>query len=83
MLVIADSPMFSTLVAQHAPAQSRGTALTLVTFIGFIITIVSILLLNRLQETVPPAWLYWLLLPGPVLGLWGLGGKRVNQEINA
>lgn len=75
ILVIADSPMFSTLVAQHAPAEGRGTALTLVTCIGFAITIASILLVNQLSTFISPAWLYLLLLPGPIFGLLNLQNK--------
>jgi MFS family permease len=74
--VIADSPMFSALVAQRAPAEGRGTALTLVTCIGFAITIVSILLLNTLSAHLSPVWLYWLLLPGPLFGLFSLYSNK-------
>jgi hypothetical protein len=42
MVVVADSPLFSTLVAQNTPAEYRATTLTLVNSIGFAITIVSI-----------------------------------------
>ncbi|HSK12300.1 MAG TPA: MFS transporter, partial [Phnomibacter sp.] len=73
--VVADSPLFSTLVAQHAPAESRGTALTLVVCIGFAITIVSIQLVNLLQAIAPPTWLYMVLAAGPVLGLRALVQK--------
>jgi MFS family permease len=72
ILVIADSPMFSTLVAQHAPAEQRGTALTIVTCIGFAITIISILSVNQLSPFISPMWLYLLLLPGPFFGLLSL-----------
>lgn len=41
-LVIADSPQFSALVSQTAESSRKGTALTLVTSIGFAITIISI-----------------------------------------
>jgi MFS family permease len=76
ILVIADSPMFSSLVAQCAPAEGRGTALTLVTCIGFAITIASILLLNKMSAYITPVWLYWLLLPGPALGLWSMYANK-------
>ncbi|MCM4161539.1 MFS transporter [Antarcticibacterium flavum] len=75
--VVADSPLFSTLVAQNSPANWRGTALTIVNSIGFAITILSILLLNLLlAKGFPPAYLFLLLLPGPILGLLGLYGGR-------
>ena len=73
LLVIADSPLFSTLVAQNAPAEDRATALTIVNCIGFAVTVGSIALLGALF----PAWMgyaYWVLAVGPVLGLVGLRG---------
>ena len=44
----ADSPQFSTLVAQYAPAELRGTALTIYNSIGFAITTVSLVVIDRL-----------------------------------
>jgi MFS family permease len=67
--VVADSPMFSTLVALKAPPASRGTALTIVTCIGFAITILSIQLLNWLNERIDPTYVFLFLAPGPVAGL--------------
>ena len=69
MSVVADSPLFSTLVAQSAPAELKGTALTIVTCIGFLITIVSLQLLTYLQGMIAPEYLYMVLALGPVLGL--------------
>ena len=67
--VIADSPMFSSLVAQNAPVQFKGTALTLVTCIGFSITILSIEMINALKDILTPVYLFLFLIPGPLLGL--------------
>jgi MFS family permease len=68
----ADSPQFSTLVARAAPETVRGSSITLITCIGFTITIVSIQLLNVLQEYAGD-YLMMVLLPGPVLGLIAMG----------
>ncbi len=68
-MVVADSPQFSALVAFHAPAHIRGSAITITTCIGFAITIVSIQLLNVLQQHISPRYLLLLLAPGPLLGL--------------
>ena len=76
VVVIADSPLFSTLVAQNAPAASKGTALTIVNSIGFAITIVSIQLLNILQTVIPVAYLFIILALGPILGLYFLVTTR-------
>lgn len=80
MAVIADSPLFSTLVAQHAPVRAKGTALTIVTCIGFSITIISIQLLNFLFKYVDQKFIYMFLAIGPVLGLLALQKKRVKNE---
>lgn len=69
VVVVGDSPQFSTLNAQNAPKELVGTALTIANCIGFAITIVSIQLLSGLTSWLPPQ--YWL-LPlglGPLLGL--------------
>jgi MFS family permease len=78
MVVIADSPLFSTLVAQNAPSEIKGTALTIVNSIGFAITIVSIQLLNNLRLEINPAYLYIILAVGPVLGLISLFRNKLN-----
>ena len=72
LVVIADSPLFSTLVAQNALPESKGTALTIVNCIGFFITIFSIQLISYLQNTMDVRYVYMLLAVGPVLGLMAL-----------
>jgi MFS family permease len=72
MAVIADSPMFSTLVAQNASEATRGTALTIVNCIGFFITIISIQLINAIRTEGNAGYIYILLAIGPVLGLIAL-----------
>ncbi len=78
--VISDSPQFSALVAQTAPAESKGTALTVVTCIGFAITIASIELLNYLfqHSSGSKEYLFMILGIGPVLGLLFL--KRIANR---
>ena len=72
MVVIADSPLFSTLVAQNTPAEIKGTALTIVNSIGFAITIISIQLINMLQTKIDPTIIYAILAIGPIFGLIAL-----------
>jgi MFS family permease len=69
--VVSDSPQFSTLVAQSAPPENKGTALTIVTCIGFAITIVSIQLLKSIPDHLKQYSLL-LLFIGPVFGLVSL-----------
>jgi MFS family permease len=75
-VVIADSPLFSTLVAQNAPDESKGTSLTIVNCIGFSITIISIQLLNLLFTTTNSQYIYVVLAIGPILGLIALIRSR-------
>ena len=76
MVVIADSPLFSTLVAHNASAEIKGTALTIVNSIGFAITIISIQLINVMRELTDSNAIYTVLALGPVLGLIALTRKR-------
>ncbi len=79
--VIADSPLFSTLIAQNAPAETRGTSLTIVNCIGFAITIISIQLINLLSNQVNAKYIYVLLAIGPMLGLFALMRKKKPKLI--
>ena len=72
LVVIADSPLFSTLVAQNAPEESRGTLLTIVNCVGFSITIISIQLINALCENINAQYIYLILAIGPAFGLIAL-----------
>ena len=47
LAVIPDSPQFSTLVATYAPEHLRGTALTIYNSIGFSISTVSLIVIDR------------------------------------
>lgn len=76
MVVVADSPLFSTLVAQNVEAEYKGTALTIVNSIGFSITIISIQLLNSLEGFIPVNYLFIILALGPIFGLIALFNKK-------
>ena len=47
LAVIPDSPQFSTLVTTYAPAHLRGTALTIYNSIGFSISTLSLIIIDR------------------------------------
>jgi len=67
--VVADSPLFSTSVANSSPAEVKGGALTIVTCLGFLISIVSIQLLNNIRDNVAVEWLFIYLCIGPAIAL--------------
>lgn len=76
MVVVADSPLFSTLVAQNSDSNIKGTALTIVNGIGFLITIISIQLLTFLFIKTNSIYIYTLLSIGPIFGLISLLKKH-------
>ncbi|MCA0239612.1 MAG: MFS transporter [Proteobacteria bacterium] len=71
VLVVADSPQFSALSSQAAPAGLLGLALVVQNGIGFFISVVSIVVLGYGLGPWGDKAL-WLLLPGPVIGLWAM-----------
>jgi MFS family permease len=77
MVVIADSPLLSTLVAQNTTAEIKGTALTIVNCIGFSITIVSIQLISVLDKLTDSTSIFMILALGPILGLYALSRKPI------
>jgi len=78
LVAIADSPLFSTLVAQNVPTQVKGTALTMITCIGFSITIISIELLNYLMSVIDSRFIFLFLGIGPLMGL--LSGRSKEKK---
>ena len=66
--VVADSAQFSALVAEFSPRTHVGTALTLQTCLGFLLTMVSVRLLPAVAAASGWQWAFLLLVPGPLLG---------------
>ncbi len=81
MVVVADSPLFSTLVAKNCPPQIKGTSLTIVNCIGFAITILSIQLLQAISIWVDTQYLLVLLALGPIFGLLNLRRNRLKRQV--
>lgn len=81
MTVAADSPLFSTLVAQNATEESRGSALTIMNCIGFSITIASLQFTGFLLRFFNPEIVFTILALGPILGLIALVGNKNPQKM--
>lgn len=67
--VVADSAQFSALVSEHAPRDHVGTALTLQTCLGFLLTLATIELMPKLAGAVGWQYASLLLVPGPLVGI--------------
>ncbi len=69
LFVVADSAQFSAMVTEVAPQQGVGTALTLQTSVGFLLTMVTIQGVPVLQESFGWSWAFPVLALGPILGI--------------
>ena len=67
--VVADSAQFSTCVTELGDPKYMGTALTVQTCCGFLLTTVSIQLIPLLVERVGWRYAFVALAPGPVFGV--------------
>ena len=74
--VVADSAQFSALVTEFGDPRYLGTALTLQTCIGFLITTVSIRLLPMFVAAVGWQYAFIVLAPGPFLGILAMRRLR-------
>jgi sugar phosphate permease len=66
--VVADSAQFSALVSEFSPRTHVGTALTLQTCAGFLLTMISMRLLPTVAGSIGWRWAFLALVPGPMLG---------------
>ncbi|MEQ8331120.1 MAG: MFS transporter [Longimicrobiales bacterium] len=67
--VVADSAQFSAMVTEVAPSHAVGTALTLQTSAGFLLTMASMQLVPVLVDGAGWGWAFGVLVVGPVAGL--------------
>ena len=74
--VIADSAQFSAAVSELTDQRYVGTALTLQTCLGFLLTLVSIRLIPELVARFGWRWVFVSLVPGPALGIWSMARLR-------
>ena len=78
--IIADSAQFSASVTELAPPAYVGTALSLQTSLGFLLTLVSTWLVPRAAEAWGWPWAFAFLAPGPFLGTLAMAMLRRRPE---
>jgi MFS family permease len=67
--VIADSAQFSTLVTESVPPHAVGTALTLQTSLGFLLTMLPMQLVPVIAQRTGWRWGFVILALGPIAGI--------------
>ena len=78
--IVADSAQFSASVTELAPPPYVGTALSLQTSLGFLLTLLSTWLVPRAVEAWGWPWAFAFLAPGPFLGVLAMALLRRLPE---
>ena len=74
--VVADSAQFSACITELCESDYIGTALTLQTSLGFLLTLVTIRLIPVLVDLTGWSWAFAFLSIGPVIGVIAMGRLR-------
>jgi MFS family permease len=78
--VVADSAQFSACVTELGDPQYIGTALTIQTCIGFLLTTISIELISIVEKVVGWRYAFIILAPGPLFGVISMLRLRALPE---
>ena len=78
--VVADSAQFSTCVTELADPRYTGTALTIQTCLGFLLTTISIEVVPRIVDDVTWRYAFVFLAPGPIFGVLAMLKLRSLPE---
>lgn len=78
--IVADSAQFSAAVSELCRTEYTGTALTLQTSLGFLLTLVTIRLIPALEGYVGWQWAFAFLAIGPAVGIWAMAALRKSPQ---
>lgn len=78
--VVADSAQFSAAVSELADPSYIGTALTVQTSMGFLLTLFTLWLVPILVEHIGWTWAFSVLSLGPIVGIWSMQTLRQLPE---
>jgi MFS family permease len=79
--VIADSAQFSACISELCSPEYIGTALTLQTSLGFLLTLVTIRLIPSLERWVGWQWAFAFLAIGPIVGTSAMVALRRSPAV--
>ncbi|HKI47743.1 MAG TPA: MFS transporter, partial [Desulfobacteria bacterium] len=80
LTVVSDSAQFSAAVSELTDSRYVGTALTVQTTFGFLLTLISIRIIPSLVEVIGWEWTFMVLAPGPAFGIWSMLKLRSMPE---
>jgi MFS family permease len=78
--IVADSAQFSAAISELCDREYTGTALTIQTSLGFLLTMVTIRLIPTLQVWVGWRWSFAFLALGPAFGVWAMAALRHSPQ---
>ncbi len=78
--VVADSAQFSACITELGDPQYIGTALTIQTCLGFLLTTISIKLIPRMVDIAGWRYAFMILAPGPLFGVVSMLRLRALPE---
>lgn len=82
--IVADSAQFSTAISELSVREYMGTALTIQTSMGFLLTLVSIRLIPVLVGWIGWHWAFAVLVLGPIFGIramWALKESPAAMQL--
>ena len=81
--MIADSAQFSTIISEVSDKSYVGTALTIQTALGFMLTAISIRAMAAIATRVGWRWALASMAVGPLLGIWAMSRLLAGAKRNA
>jgi MFS family permease len=78
--VVADSAQFSAAVSELGDPRYVGTALTMQTSLGFLLTLITIRIIPPIADIVGWKWVFTILALGPAFGVWSMMKLRAMPE---
>jgi MFS family permease len=78
--IVADSAQYSAAISELCRTEYTGTALTLQTSLGFLLTMVTIRLTPLLERFTGWNWAFAYLAIGPAIGIWAMYRLRQLPE---
>jgi len=78
--IAPDSAQYSASISELSDPEYMGTALTLQTSMGFLLTLITVRLVPTLVDSVGWQWAFAVLALGPLFGIWAMRQLQQSPE---